>query len=492
MKKYKLITSLLFLSILFSTTSCEDFLNVEPKNQISRKEVLQKQQTYYDALNGVYLTLTSDELFGHQLTYGMIEQMSRNHSIKSNDPIFFWQYSSPEYKKQSDAIWDKMYFAIANINSVLSEIDNYKGLFDDGMYELLKGEFLTIRAHAHYTLLKLYAPDYNQNKTAKGIPYRTVFKYPMVTPFSTVEKVYEFILNDLQAAELLLKAKDPAVNGFGDFTTSVPNLVSGPSLMENRRLRFNYWGNLAIQARVYQSMNNFGKAAEYAGKIIAKEDIFKWVTQKDASSNSLRDVIYYSEVISGLQCSRLTTNYINLFTSEIYVTTQNKTDYLSKQIFESNTIGSFDYRLLYLFTTTQTIGTNGISKKYNQLNSSFLPVYDGYTLVPTVKLGEMYLIAAEANCHLSTDLTAAIGFVDKLRLQRGNVTKIDRAIGKEDLLDFILREYRRELYLEGQLFYQYKRHNLKSMPDLTALGYIDVRDETYIMPIPTVENDENN
>lgn len=491
MKKYKLLPLFLFLTLLFSA-SCEGFLNVEPRDQISRNEVLSKQQTYYDALNGVYLILASDELFGHQLTYGMIEQMARNHSIKDTDPMCFWEYSSVEYTDKTDAIWNKMYSAIANINSVLVEIDNYRGLFDDGMYEVLKGEFLTIRAYAHYTLLKLYAPDYNQGKAAKGIPYRTVFKDPKVTPFSSVEKVYEYILKDLQAAEPLLKEKDPAVNGFGDFKTGVPDLKKAPSLMENRRLRFNYWANIAIQARVYQSMNRFSQAVEYAEKIIEKEDIFKWVAEKDVTSTATKDVIYFSEVISGLQCSKLRNNYTTYFTGEVYLTTQNKGDSIIKKVFEVNTIGSFDYRFLHLFTKTQSAGDSGISVKYNQLNSSYLPVYSGYTLVPTVKLGEMYLIAAEASCHLSTDLTDAIDLVDKLRLHRGSVTKIDKAIGKEDLLDFILREFRRELYLEGQLFYQYKRLNLKTMPDLTPLGSIDVRKGTYIMPIPIVEQAENN
>lgn len=494
MKHYlKMIISLLAACLLLS--SCSDFLNQNPKDQLERLEALENQQNYYDALNGIYILLGGNELFGHHLTYGILEQMARNHAIDPASQIFYWQYSGTELKGTVTEIWNKMYSAIANVNSILDEIDAHKSIFDKGVYELIKGELLTIRAFAHYTLVKLYAPDYNVAPSAKGIPYRTVFKNPKITPFSSVEKVYSYILQDLNNAEDLLFQYDPAKEGFGDYSTGNPEIEGRGDIFQNRRMRFNYWCNIAIQARVYQSMNNYPKALEYANQIIETTDILNWIREDKASNTTARDVIYWPEMISGLHVPKLQKYYESYFGSETYSTTKNKKEsYFENQIFDANTTGAFDYRLLYLFKKNTELNNNTYtSLKYHQLNVSDIPVYDEYTLVPIVKLGEMYLIAAEALCQLNTDgnLDEPIGLLETLRSKRGVISGLENINTKEELSDFILQEYRRECYLEGQLFYQYKRHNVQTMPDLTELGYMPVNEDTYVLPVPDVELEEN-
>ena len=490
------LKSIIYLLIsCMPITGCSDFLNQNPKDQLERQQALENQQNYYDALNGIYLMLSGSNLYGHHLSYGIIEQMARNHAIDPASDIFYWQYDGSETKNTVIGIWDKMYTMVANVNSVLDEIDNHIPIFDEGVYELLKGELLTIRAFAHYTLIKLYAPDYNVEPTAKGIPYRTVFKDPKITPFSNVEKVYSFILKDLESAEELLFKYDPAIEGFGDYSNGLPNIEGRGDIFQNRRMRFNYWCNIAIQARVYQSMNNYAKALEYANKIIESPNILNWITEEKASSSAVKDVIYWTEMIAGLHVTKIQEYYKTYFASEIYSTTKNqKESYFEDQIFDASASGAFDYRLLYLFKKNNEVNNlTQTSLKYHQLNVSDIPVYDGYTLVPIVKLGEIYLIAAEALCELSTDnnLDKSIQLLKTLRIKRGVTAGLEDNINKEELRDFILREYRRECYLEGQLFFQYKRRNLSIMPDLTELGYMPVNKTTYILPIPNVELEEN-
>ena len=493
--KYHLKSIVSLITGCMIITACSDFLNQNPKDQLERQTALENQQNYYDALNGIYVLLGNGSLFGHHLTYGIIEQMARNHALDPASDIFYWQYDGSELKSTVTGIWDKMYSTIANVNSILDEIDNHKSIFDEGVYELLKGELLTIRAFAHYTLVKLYAPDYNAQPLAKGIPYRTVFKNPKITPFSSVEKIYSFIQEDLKNAETLLFEYDPALKGFGDYSNGHPNIEGRGDIFQNRRLRFNYWCNIAIQARVYQSMNDYTKALEYANKIIESTDILSWITEEKASNSSTRDVIYWTEMISGFHVSKLQDYYKTYFASEIYSTTKNqKESYFENQIFDASTTGAFDYRLLYLFKkSTEVNNKTQTSLKYHQLNVSDIPVYDEYTLVPIVKLGEMYLIAAEALCELNADgdLSEPVRLLKTLRIKRGVLSGLEDNITKEELREFILREYRRECYLEGQLFYQYKRRNLSSMPDLTELGYMPVNEDTYILPIPDVELEEN-
>lgn len=492
--KYTILVAILIVGCM-TISGCSDFLNQNPKDQLDREGVLENQQNYYDALNGVYVMLGDNYLFGHHLTYGIIEQMARNYAIDPASDISVWKYSGNDLKGTVTNIWNQMYSTVANINSVLEEIDNHQAVFDEGVYELIKGELLSIRAFAHYTLVKLYAPDYNANPKAKGIPYRKVFKNPKITPFSSVEKVYGYILGDLQEAEKLLQKYDPAVNGFGDYSTGYAEIIGGEDIFSNRRMHFNYWCNVALQAKVYQSMNDFQNALEYANRIVLSEGIFEWIAEKNASSSSWRDVLYWPEMVAGLHVSKLRDYYASWFESEKYATTRNsKKSYFENQIFDANTVGSFDYRLNYLFKkNTDPNNQTYTSLKYHQLNVSDVPVYDEYTLVPIVKWGEMYLIASEAYCQMggSENLEVARNLLETLRLKRGVTTKLDANMSQEELLDFILKEYRRECYAEGQLYYQYKRYNVSQMPDLSDLGYMPVNEDTYLMPVPDVELQEN-
>ena len=484
---------LYLIVLLIALSGCDNFLTQNPKDQLERLEALNSQQSYYDALNGIYVLLGDSYLFGHHLTYGIIEQMARNHAIDPASQIFYWQYSGTELKGTVTNIWDKMYEAIANVNSLLDEIDQHHSIFDEGVYEITKGELLTIRAFCHYTLVKLYAPDYNAEPVAKGIPYRTVFKNPKITPFSSVEKVYKHILEDLGEAEPLLFEADPAVNGYNDYSTGWAQIEGRGDIFQNRRMRFNYWCNIAIQARVYQSMNNFEKSLEYANKIIEAVDVFEWITEEKASDNTSRDVIYWPEMICGLHIPNLEDYYETYFKSEVYATSTDKNfSIFEDQIFDASTVGAFDFRLLYLFQKSSEINNKiQTSLKYHQLNTSDIPVYDEYTLIPIAKMGEMYLIAAEALCQLNSEVEDAIQLLETLRLKRGVTSGLENIFSKEELLDFILKEYRRECYLEGQLFYQYKRYNILEMPDLTELGYMPTNEDTYILPIPDVELQEN-
>ena len=66
------------------------------------------------------------------------------------------------------------------------------------------------------------------------------------------------------------------------------------------------------------------------------------------------------------------------------------------------------------------------------------------TQIPLLKIGEMYLIAAEASGDIS--------YLNTMRKYRGYVS--DESAENFDKL--LIGEYQRELFAEGQLFYFYK------------------------------------
>ena len=102
------------------------------------------------------------------------------------------------------------------------------------------------------------------------------------------------------------------------------------------------------------------------------------------------------------------------------------------------------------------------------------------SMMPMLRLGEMYLIAAEAQ---SNDLKAGVSFVNTLRRNRG-VASLQTLT--TDLLE---NEYIRELYGEGQLFYLYKRLNTDVITSASTSKNPKASDKIFVVPMPDSETE---
>jgi hypothetical protein len=102
------------------------------------------------------------------------------------------------------------------------------------------------------------------------------------------------------------------------------------------------------------------------------------------------------------------------------------------------------------------------------------------TMIPMIRLGEMYLIAAESR---SEDIGAGVVYVNRLRANRG--------VGNlQTLTEDILRyEYIREMYGEGQLFYMYKRMFAPVLFSSMSSKNPVPSDAVFVLPLPSSETD---
>jgi hypothetical protein len=102
------------------------------------------------------------------------------------------------------------------------------------------------------------------------------------------------------------------------------------------------------------------------------------------------------------------------------------------------------------------------------------------TMIPMLRLGEMYLIAAES---YSSDISAGLPYVNLLRAQRGvgNLQELT-----SELLQY---EYIRELFGEGQLFYMYKRMYSPIIVSAAATKNIQPSDAVFVVPLPDSETE---
>jgi len=229
---FVLVTTQLFCS-------CDEWLDVSPSTDVSMEEQFLKASGFEETLYGMYIAMGRDNLYGHQLSYGWIEKLAKNHFDKTQLGWYGYDYEDQAVKVQIASTWKSMYGIIANANAILDNIDQKKDLFDEREFNILKGEALTIRAFLHFDLYRLFGKNYSKYPEESAVPF--VNKYgPFVFKHLKASELIQAVLDDLTLAETLLEGNDPVIedeelNGF----------------LEKRKDRLNYYTEVALKARIY-------------------------------------------------------------------------------------------------------------------------------------------------------------------------------------------------------------------------------------------------
>lgn len=468
MKRYSYF---LLLIVLFS--SCNKWLDVKPKDQLDKDDLFRNEQGFSDALAGIYGGLTQAPLYGRELTYGMLDVMSGYYTSYYGgryEPFANYAYKRDNPARNVDCIaaidlvWTGLYSQVANLNALLENIDTHKQVFTGGNYQLIKGEALGLRAFLHFELLRMYGTNYETGKDKKFIPFVDKLK-PAITPLSTTQEVIGRIVSDLDTAITLMPA-DPIVTGVrpSPILSSATDNLSGYGIpvWHNRRFRFNYYAAKATQARAYLWMNNKPKALEAALSVIADQATrFPWVKSQNLSNigNATaenQDRSFVTEQIFALNVPRidqLTEGHL-WFSSGSVTGVLGNYDFNVQAIYESYTT---DPRLQYLFTPYQFYSISTKYAKTSAVNAAFRD------RIPLIRISEMFYIAAEC----SPNVADGVALLDKVRANRGLLSApLDPGMSATSLADEIYKEYRKEFYGEGQLWYYYKRLNYTSIPDM--------------------------
>nr|WP_320119189.1 RagB/SusD family nutrient uptake outer membrane protein [uncultured Marinifilum sp.] len=481
---------ILFLILLVqATVACDDWLDVSPKTDIDLENQVETSTGLFEMLNGVYIKMGVEELYGESLSYGMVEFLAQNHYNNSNSPFVTFSYTDPIAKEQVENTWLGIYNAIANNNLLLESMEENKGLLSTDDYNVMKGEALAIRAFLHFDALRLFGERYSEEtKDNVQIPYVKTFELVRYQ-HSTAEVVYNEILSDLEEAEALLMESDPIVASSYDGSFFELN---------QRRHHFHYYAVLATKARVYMYKGDKTNALQYAEKVI-NEFTWSWVSEDKLNYSGdqihQKDVLFSDEVIAGLNVFQLPTYYTNKFESRTAYTAASSSTNFAKSIFEVELPGAMpwfppvtgpgitDWRYLYLMGKDDT-GNLAIAQKYNQDPGSIEGLLEVST-VPLFRITEMMLIVAEI--QLETDIDASKAILADLFSHRG--INIDLSAAAEyEVMERILKEFRKELYVEGQCFFNYKRLGLTSIPQMNSFSPNRTMEaEDYIVPLPDNE-----
>lgn len=481
MKKI-IYTMIIACTTLFA--SCDSWLEVKPYDQIAEGELQKSEEGYQKMLNGIYIDLNSDALYGQTLSVEMIEVMGGAYTIGTDNSVWgnykdlsSYQYNTEYWRNRLDQTWNKAYALILNCNKILETIDGNKNLFTDGSYYIIKGEALALRAMLHFDMLRLFGPVYSKDSDKKAIPYYTK-QTNSPEPILTAQEVMEKITTDYEDA-LNYLANDP-VKTEGTMMSSTEDGSS--NFLRYRALRLNYYAVEALMARAYLYMGNKTEAFKYATDVIktADQNIFPFVDKNLViGSPADPDRIFSSEVLFALTNTSRGTIHKNFFDPSRlpnYVFRMDDSMMSNLVYGGAATTGGYqdDYRYRACWMAT---GSNRYFYKYSDMvaNGSIQN-----TMIPMVRLGEMFLIAAESQ---SGDLKAGVQYVNALRRNRGIASLTTLT---PDLLKY---EYIRELYGEGQLFFLYKRLNSDIITSATSSKNPKASDLIFVVPLPDTETE---
>lgn len=464
--------------------SCDSWLEVKPYDKISEGELQKSEEGYQKMLNGIYIDLNSDALYGQSLSVEMIEVMGGAYAIGTDNSVWGnykdlsnYQYGTEYWRNRLDQTWNKAYALILNCNKILENIDQNQGLFTGGNYYAVKGEALALRAMLHFDMLRLFGPVYAKDSDKKAIPYYNK-QTNSPEPILTAKEVAEKVVADLEEARILL-ANDP-VKTEGTLMSGSQDGTS--NFMRYRALRLNYYAVEALLARVNLYMGNKTEAFKYATDVIktADQGIFPFVDKSLViGSPADPDRIFSSEVLFALtntSRSKIHKNFYDPSRLPNYVFRMD--DNLMSNIVYGGaaTTGGYqdDYRYRANWIAT---GSNRYFYKYSDMvaNGSIQN-----TMIPMIRLGEMFLIAAESQ---SDNLANGVQYVNALRRNR-SVANLQTLT--PDLLKY---EYIRELYGEGQLFYLYKRLNSDIITSSNANKNPKASDLIFVVPLPDSETE---
>lgn len=464
--------------------SCDSWLEVKPYDKISEGELQKSEEGYKKMLNGIYIDLNSDALYGQSLSVEMIEVMGGAYAIGTDNSVWGnykdlsnYQYGTEYWRNRLDQTWNKAYALILNCNKILENIDQNQDLFTGGNYYAVKGEALALRAMLHFDMLRLFGPVYAKDSDKKAIPYYNK-QTNSPEPILTAKEVAEKVVADLEEARILL-ANDP-VKSEGTLMSGSQDGTS--NFMRYRALRLNYYAVEALLARVNLYMGNKTEAFKYATDVIktADQGLFPFVDKSLViGSPADPDRIFSSEVLFALtntSRSKIHKNFYDPSRLPNYVFRMD--DNLMSNIVYGGaaTTGGYqdDYRYRANWIAT---GSNRYFYKYSDMvaNGSIQN-----TMIPMIRLGEMFLIAAESQ---SDNLANGVQYVNALRRNRG-VANLQTLT--PDLLKY---EYIRELYGEGQLFYLYKRLNSDIITSSNANKNPKASDLIFVVPLPDSETE---
>lgn len=438
-----------------SLSSCvNDWLDVAPSDGTDADAALTSSSDLAAARTGMYAALKGNsnlvDYYGQQFfVYGDVhagDDYQYNNIGGSNRASFYYDMTyqtASEFSSStssSNVAWKSPYIVIGRANRIIAAAEG--GALSDAAeakatIDQYAAEAKVLRALAHFDLVRIYGKPYTEDQGASlGVPLVTGVLESNAKPArSTVAEVYTQVVKDLTEA----------ISSNALATETEPGYVS-------------VWGAKAILSRVYLNMGDYANALSVAEDIIKNSGAALWTRDQyfkawDASTPNESEFLFRLNVAGSTDSNDL--NGIgNLQQREGY-----KEMVATKKFVDMLTSDPEDVRndMFLPATAAEEVATYGTNKVYlNKLRGQGGNLRN-VTIVPIIRLSEVYLTAAEC-AFRNNDKTKAVEYLNDLVKNR-TTTVASLATVDNITLDRILIERRKELIGEGQRYFDALRNN---------------------------------
>lgn len=438
-----------------SLSSCvNDWLDVAPSDGTDADAALTSSSDLAAARTGMYAALKGNsnlvDYYGQQFfVYGDVhagDDYQYNNIGGSNRASFYYDMTyqtASEFSSStssSNVAWKSPYIVIGRANRIIAAAEG--GALSDAAeakatIDQYAAEAKVLRALAHFDLVRIYGKPYTEDQGASlGVPLVTGVLESNAKPArSTVAEVYTQVVKDLTEA----------ISSNALATETEPGYVS-------------VWGAKAILSRVYLNMGDYANALSVAEDIIKNSGAALWTRDQyfkawDASTPNESEFLFRLNVAGSTDNNDL--NGIgNLQQRDGY-----KEMVATKKFVDLLTSDPKDVRndMFLPATAAKEVATYGTNKVFlNKLRGQGGNLRN-VTIVPIIRLSEVYLTAAEC-AFRKNDKTKAVEYLNDLVKNR-TTTEASLATVDNITLERILIERRKELIGEGQRYFDALRNN---------------------------------
>ena len=121
---------MVLLALLLGGSSCDSFLDVQPKGEVLEGDLLKDAKGFENALTGLMPRWDQRNLYGQNLSYSALDLMAQYYTSTNNEevePLIKYDYTNTKAEDLFYNIWCDMYSNIAYANNVLEHLE--KGIY---------------------------------------------------------------------------------------------------------------------------------------------------------------------------------------------------------------------------------------------------------------------------------------------------------------------------------------------------------------------------
>jgi len=480
MKTKYIITA---LSLIFSFSSCSDFLDLKPKNELSVEDFYKTADQLEAAVSGAYAVLREKNMYEDWYVFSEIPSDNTRNILSGSvsDQDEFDKYYIRTTNPYLDGFWYSSYKGINRINTVLGRMEGIS--IDKTLSDRYQLECKFLRALMYFNLVRVFG---DVPLVLKEISISEAYEYGR----DPKDNVYQQIISDLKEAEgLPVSYKSDA---------DVGRATSGAAK--------------ALLGKVYLTLNNYSEAETKLAEVI-NSSVYSLLENTAGSLNNdgYASVFYAQnhnskEAVFEVQYKKggygTGSNFSNNFAPENSGTNVVPVGgSLGNNIPEMEMFGVYEEGDLRR-DFSMALGYNDNRKDGEWVDARYVSKYfdvsysgnDNDNNFPVIRYADVLLMYAEALNQNGKTLQAC-EYLNKIRrrgfgYQTTETSPVD--INTSDKQTFFLaveHERRVELAFEGHRWFDLIRTN-RAVEVMTAKGY-KLNESNLICPIPQKQIDVN-